>query len=57
MYNFPSGTVYKGPMWDGMFHGEGELHMRDGGKIAAVWRRGRCEKVRVYLSGNSVCKT
>ncbi|XP_071430507.1 MORN repeat-containing protein 5 isoform X2 [Pithys albifrons albifrons] len=39
-YQLPSGTEYRGALWDGMFHGEGELLFPDGSKYRALWHRG-----------------
>ncbi|NXY05857.1 MORN5 protein, partial [Pteruthius melanotis] len=39
-YALPTGTEYRGSLWDGMFHGPGELLLPSGGGYRALWFRG-----------------
>ncbi|XP_027543187.1 MORN repeat-containing protein 5 isoform X1 [Neopelma chrysocephalum] len=39
-YQLPTGTEYRGALWDGMFHGEGELFFPNGIRYRALWDRG-----------------
>ncbi|XP_027597076.1 MORN repeat-containing protein 5 [Pipra filicauda] len=39
-YKLPTGTEYRGALWDGMFHGEGELFFPNGIRYRALWDRG-----------------
>ncbi|XP_005055875.1 PREDICTED: MORN repeat-containing protein 5 [Ficedula albicollis] len=40
-YTLPTGAEYRGSLWDGMFHGKGELQLIKGGGYRALWERGR----------------
>ncbi|NXG14603.1 MORN5 protein, partial [Grallaria varia] len=40
LYQLPTGTEYRGALWDGMFHGQGELRFPQGGTYRARWHRG-----------------
>ncbi|NXD26325.1 MORN5 protein, partial [Spelaeornis formosus] len=42
-YALPTGKEYRGWLWDGMFHGKGELLLPEGGAHRAVWDRGVCD--------------
>ncbi|NXS33081.1 MORN5 protein, partial [Pomatostomus ruficeps] len=39
-YALPTGSEYRGELWDGMFHGKGELVLPGGGRFRALWVRG-----------------
>ncbi|RLV93903.1 hypothetical protein DV515_00013329 [Chloebia gouldiae] len=39
-YTLPTGTEYRGSLWDGMFHGSGQLLRPKGGGYRALWDRG-----------------
>ncbi|NWI55713.1 MORN5 protein, partial [Calyptomena viridis] len=39
-YKLPTGTEYRGSLWDGMFHGEGDLLFPGGSRYRALWHRG-----------------
>lgn len=45
-YTLPTGTEYRGSLWDGMFHGQGELLLPSGGGYRALWVRGVPTQVR-----------
>ena len=44
-YTFPTETVYKGELKDGMFHGQGTLFFPNGSKYEAKWINGRAVEV------------
>ena len=48
-YKYVTDTVYKGPMVDGMFHGEGTLYFPNGGKLDGRWDMGYLMEVEMYL--------
>ncbi|NWS87809.1 MORN5 protein, partial [Toxostoma redivivum] len=39
-YTLPTGSEYRGSLWDGMCHGKGELQFLRGGGYRALWVRG-----------------
>nr|XP_041575546.1 MORN repeat-containing protein 5 isoform X2 [Taeniopygia guttata] len=45
-YTLPTGTEYRGSLWDGMFHGKGQLLRPKGGGYRALWDRGVPTQVR-----------
>lgn len=42
-YIFPSGVKYKGNFREGMFHGAGELHFKNGDRFVGVWKDGKLQ--------------
>ncbi len=49
-YTFPTETVYKGEMKDGMFHGKGTLYFPNGSKHEAEWFEGRYGHSKLYTN-------
>lgn len=45
-YTMLTGAEYRGELWDGMFHGKGELRLARGGAYRALWDRGVPTQVR-----------
>lgn len=47
-YTLPTGAEYRGSLWDGMFHGKGEMQLCRGGGYRALWDRGVATQVRPW---------
>ncbi|NWI96318.1 MORN5 protein, partial [Pitta sordida] len=52
-YKLPTGTEYRGQLWDGMFHGEGELLFPGDSTYRALWHRGVPAQGKYYFADGS----